>query len=518
VATPAEVRVTASIRGLVALAAIALALLIATLVGTRGTQRLDDHAVLEGFDPARVHAITWSGAALGLARSGQGWNFQDDPTTPVVARSVEDVLSSLRSARWHRRADHARLGTVRRTATLSLGQRQTTIELGDALAGTDQTWIAVDHGDALPVDNWLVALLDPTALAFRDRAPLAAAGSATTIAIHGAHELELTGNPRRLHGMLVAPARVDALISALTNLELVSGEASSPAPTTTTIVVDSLSVAIGGACPNNRIAVVVASTKPACAEAAAVSDVIHAIDSLAGPPGDVIDRRPAASGFDRIELGDGTVALGKPVTVTIHDVAHAADPDRIAELLRALAEPGEPVAPSTDKPSVSLVIPQVGTLDVFIDRVQRRGDPLALTISPAARAILVRPARSLVDTERWFEEPTTITTISLDGATYQRGAVIGEWSRTPPAKTDPALVDALAESVAKLHAPARTGAAATPHHLIVTFAPPIGATVTHAIELGSPTADGCPAVIAGEAVTAPLALCVAVGAVAALAH
>jgi len=96
--------------------------------------------------------------------------------------------------------------------------------------------------------------------------------------------------------------------------------------------------------------------------------------------------------------------------------------------------------------------------------------------------------------------------------------VIGEWSRTPPANIDPALVDALAESVAKLHAPARTGTVATPHHLVVTFTPPIGATVTHSIELGSPTADGCPAMIAGEPVTAPLALCVAAGAVAALAH
>jgi hypothetical protein len=520
VATAAEDRVTASSRGLVALAAIALALLIATLVGARGTQRLDDHAVLANFDPARVQAITWSPPNVGLARSGQGWKFANDPMTPVITRSVEDVLSSLRSARWHRRADRTRLGTVRRSVTLSLGQRQTTIDLGDPLAGTDQTWIAVDRGDALLVDNWLVSLLDPTALAFRDRAPLAAAASATTIAIHGAHELELAGNPRRLHGMLVAPARVDALTSALANLQLVSIEASSPAPVTT-IVIDGLSVGIGGACPSNRIAVVVASAKPACAEAAAVTEVAHAIDALAGPPADVIDRRPAASGFDRIELVDGTVALGKHITITIHDVVHEADPDRIAELLRALAEPGEPVAPSTDKPSVSLVIPQVGALDVFTDRVQRRGDPLALTITPATRAILVRPARTLVDAERWSEEPTTITTISLDGATYQRGAVLGEWSRTPAAKTDPALVDALAESVAKLRAPARTGTAATPHHLVVTFAPPIGSAVTHAIDLGAPTADGCPALIAGEAVTAPLPLCVAVMtvvAVAALAH
>lgn len=514
---------TASVRGLVTLAAIALALVIASLVAMRGAQVRDDHVVIASFEPSRVQAIAWSGSpAVGLVRSGQGWQLVDDPTTPVIARAVDDVLSSLRAARWHRRAAPARLGTIRRTVTLSLGALHHTIDLGDPLAGTAQTWIAVDHGDALLVDNWLVAVLDPTALTFRDRAPLAAAASAGSIvihsAIHGAHDLELAGTPRRLHGMLVAPARVDALTSALAHLELVAIETPSPAPVTT-VVVDGLRVGLGGACPSGGIAVVVGAAKPACADAAAVTDVLAAIDALAGPPADVIDRRPAASGFNRIELHDGTItlagALDKQLTVAIHDVVHKADPDRIAELLRALAEPGQPVPLATGAPPVSLIIPQIGALDVFADRVQRRGDPLALAIPPATRAILVRPARSLVDAERWSEEPTTITTISIDGATYQRGAALGEWSRTPAAKSDPALVDALAEAVAKLHAPARSGTAATPHRLVVTFAPPIGATVTHAIDLGSPTADGCPAVIAGEPVTAPLALCVAV---AALAH
>ncbi|HEX7700094.1 MAG TPA: hypothetical protein VF403_05220, partial [Kofleriaceae bacterium] len=481
-ATPAEDRVTASLRGLVALAAITLALLIASMIGSRGAQRLDDHAVLANFDPARVQAITWSGAqpnaALGLARSGQGWKFTNDPTTPVIARSVEDVLSSLRSARWHRRADHARLGTVRRSVTLSLGQSQHTIDRGDALAGTDQTWIAVDHGDALLVDNWLVALLDPTALAFRDRTPLAAATSATSIVIHGVHELELSGPPWRVRGMLVVPALVDVLTSALAKLQLVSIELVASAPASpvsmTTIVIDkSPTVSIGGACPGGGTAVIAFSAKLACTDAGAADDVFHAVDALAGAPADVIDRRPAGFAFDTIELSDGTVTLGKRATVTIHGVAHPADPDRIAELVRALAEPGEPIERPVVKPAFTITVASI-VLDVFAGAVQRRGEPLALMISPTARELLERPARMLVDAERWSEEPTTITTISLDGATYQRGVVLGEWSRTPAAKIDPALVDALAESVAKLHAPARTGPAATPHHLVVTFAPPIG--------------------------------------------
>lgn len=97
---------TASLRGLVALAVVALALLVASLVASRDPQRLDDHTVLASLDIARVDTLAWTGSQpLSLVRSGQGWRFATDPTTPVIARSVEDVLSSLRSARWHRRAE-----------------------------------------------------------------------------------------------------------------------------------------------------------------------------------------------------------------------------------------------------------------------------------------------------------------------------------------------------------------------------------------------------------------------------
>ncbi|HET9990489.1 MAG TPA: hypothetical protein VFQ65_18290, partial [Kofleriaceae bacterium] len=142
------------------------------------------------------------------------------------------------------------------------------------------------------------------------------------------------------------------------------------------------------------------------------------------------------------------------------------------------------------------------------------GEAVALRITPGAGAILGRPASALLDTERWAEEPSTITALVLDGITYRRGAVLGEWSREPAGPLDPALVEALAQAAAKVRAPARTGVAVTPHHLRITFAPPVGGAVTRELALGAPSPSGCPAMLGSEPVTAPLALCTAVAALA----
>jgi hypothetical protein len=157
-------------------------------------------------------------------------------------------------------------------------------------------------------------------------------------------------------------------------------------------------------------------------------------------------------------------------------------------------------------------------LDVFPDSVHRRGEALALRITAAARAILGRPASALLDPERWAEEPSTITTLVLDGVTYRRGAVIGEWAREPAGKLDPMIVEAVAQAAAKLRAPGRTStgpnSAPTPHHLQITFAPPVGGAVTRELALGAPGPGGCPALLDTEPVTAPLELCTAVAALA----
>ncbi|MEO6776190.1 MAG: hypothetical protein ABI467_24770, partial [Kofleriaceae bacterium] len=295
-------------------------------------------------------------------------------------------------------------------------------------------------------------------------------------------------------------------------------------------------VQIGGACARpEQIAITVDGTG-ACVTSAAWATARAAIDALLRPAADTVDRRPAGFPIDHIGLTGATLSLVHRPTLVVDPTArpsgsaasppgHAglarpADPDRVDELVRALAEPGAPVAVPAVAPAFTLsIVPVRGepiALDVFPDAVHRRGEAIALRITPAARAILGRPASVLLDPERWAEEPSTITTLVLDGVTYRRGAVLGEWSRSPgpEAPGDAALVEALAQAAAQLNAPARTGAAPTPHHLQITFAPPVGATVTRELALGAPAAGGCPALLGSEPVTAPLELCTAVAALA----
>ena len=106
---------------------------------------------------------------------GDGWIGADDGRE-LDTRAVDDVLTSLRAARWHRR-DADREIHAHRTLAVDGGTSTHSIAIGDKLAGTEQAWIRVDGGPALLVDGWLANLLDPGPLAFRDRAPLAAAAT-----------------------------------------------------------------------------------------------------------------------------------------------------------------------------------------------------------------------------------------------------------------------------------------------------------------------------------------------------
>jgi hypothetical protein len=95
--------------------------------------------------------------------------------------------------------------------------------------------------------------------------------------------------------------------------------------------------------------------------------------------------------------------------------------------------------------------------------------------------------------------------------------VLGEWSREPAGPLDPALVEAVATTAAKLRAPARASdgvAPPTPHHLRITFAPPVGGPITRELALGAPGPDGCPGLVGTTPVTVPAALCTAVAALA----
>ena len=91
----------AGIRGLVVLALIGLALLVA-LVLDRGGPRVVDRSVVPHFDPAVVRQLVWTAPSGGsdgpaLARRGDTWTGAGDDAK-LDPRAVDDVLSSLRAA------------------------------------------------------------------------------------------------------------------------------------------------------------------------------------------------------------------------------------------------------------------------------------------------------------------------------------------------------------------------------------------------------------------------------------
>jgi hypothetical protein len=152
--------------------------------------------------------------------------------------------------------------------------------------------------------------------------------------------------------------------------------------------------------------------------------------------------------------------------------------------------------------------------------VARPGEPVALRPAPGAWTLLTRPSRELRDLTLWVEEPTTITALVIDGARYQRGPVIGAWSRQPPGPADAARDAARIEAlVAQLAAPRALRLLDPPlavaHRVTIEVTPPVGAPIRHALELGAPRAAGCPARTAGDTVVLPAAICSEIAALAA---
>jgi hypothetical protein len=479
--------VIASWRGLVALAALAVAL--AVVVAVHHAPAPVDRAILPGFT-GDVHELRWQRAVgdMVLTRVGDRWMMG---TRTLDAGAIDGVLAALRGAHWHRRAERARAGAVH--ATLFVDGRG--VSIGESIAGVDQTWLVVG-GRAELVDGWVARALEPQPIALVDREPFAAAPS-SDIRVGG---LALTGTPKRSTLGVVAPSRALALVHALVAIELVRLPAL--AAEGTTVMLGSRSIVVGGKCAaDSPLLALHAATGDGCIEPAAWQAVLDAATALATP--DALDPRPAGFAIARA----GELDLAKP---------SALDPDRIAELVAALATPGELVPPPITKPLRSIAItPRGGELiwlDVFAQAVQRRGEPRAIRVTPAVLATLARPARWFADATRWAEDPASITRIVVDGVTYDRGATLGDWNGAPKA-SDAALLSALAEALATVRAPDEPVPAGfrAAHRIAVTFAPPVGTPATHQLEIGA----GCHATIDGIAALAPMPLCMAAAAAAA---
>jgi hypothetical protein len=412
-----------------------------------------------------------------------------------------------------------------------MGAVRRVLGLGEPIAGTEQAWI-VDDGRGVVVDRWAVRALDRDPLALRIKAPLADIRLAQAIAIEGEAGppagLRVDGTPRQLHapeGFLLAAdlaGELERALAGVTIVRLPDGPGGAHGLSITATggslapgVGAGVHLVIGGSCPGAPDLVAVSGTAgDGCIEPAAATAVEHAIGRLHQPREAIVERRPVPFEPQRIVLGDA-VALDA-TALRVGDAP--ADPARVTELYAALAAPAEvaalPAAPATGHLVVTGRAGATITLDLFAEHVlARHGEPLALRPAPGAWSLLVRPSRELRDVTLWLEEPTTITTLRIDRVSYQRGAIIGDWTRLPAGATDakpagakpadakpadarPADARILEALVGLLAAPRALGFIDDPiaiaHRVTLVITPPTGAPTEHVLELGAPRAAGCP--------------------------
>lgn len=518
---------TATVRGLVIACAIA-ALLVALAIATGGRDAAPaDRALVPGFAPDAVAALAWEREGAPPVRisrdpaSPTGWSWAE-PRGAADARAVGDALAALRGGRWHRRGPASAPGRPEVTLTASGAAGALTVAVGAPLPGSDQRWLAIGARGYL-VDAWLARALAPEPLALRVRRPLAGIADAEELGVSPGGELgrvTLAGSPRRITApfpLLLDPAVAAAIERPLAELEVIELPRAPVAPRGQGIVADRLTVRDAGPCPGSPGRWAIDGTAgPGCVGEGAWENARRAIWTLTQPAAQLVERRPAPLDPARVVLADGAVLeLAGRARIGDRD----ADPVAAIELLAALGAPAEPAELPPGEPLGALVVTDRGGRSITLELrapgiVVRRGEPIGLRVGEGAWRRLVQPSAELLDPTPWREEPTTIVALELDGTTYTRGAVIGEWTRAGPGRDDPAAVEQL---VAALAAPAvrpRARAGATPHVVTLHVRPPGGAPARRTIRIGAPRAGGCDASVGGAPLAAAPEVCARVRALA----
>ena len=482
--------------GLAVLAAIAVVAALLVAFGHRAGP--GDRDVFPGFDADAITQVTWTrpGQPPVVAKNDGGRWMIAQPAGHADDATISDFLAAMRGARWHRSAGGSAAGAVR----VRVSAQGHDFDVGQPLEGVDQVWLVVD-GRALLVDGWVARALAPDVLALRERHLLGDAATSPHIAVDA---LVLAGQPRRLGEVWLDPAIVHDLEDAMTQLELVALE---PSSTTVAdadrmkVATHDLEVTAAGTCAGDRV-FVHATIGDGCVEGAAWHAIADRAAPLRGPPDKIVDRRPLPFDPPRLVLpGGAKLDLVRRPQLDGKD----ADPDRVGELLTALHTPAEVAPMPSGAPYGSIVAGDL-TIDIYELLVARRGEPVALRPTLKAWQTIFRPASAYRDPTRWREEPTTISALTIDRTTYQRGAVIGEWKGA----ADPSLIEALATAAAVVVAPEGPAPAKVEHRVDVQVTPPAGAPVTHHLEVGALGKSGCPGRADGQPVVLPLALCTAV--------
>jgi len=513
--------VIASLRGLVVLVAIAIALCVVFMVSAP-QRRLDTGFLwLDSWGEPSSLAWTESGKEQVIVRRADArgaeistWMVSAEPRpVPADPATIDAVLSALRAAKWHRSADATVAGPMQRE--LHVGDNYS-LGLGGELPGAAQTWL-ISGKRALLFDSWVVRALFPEPLALRVRHPLAAAAAADVIE---------GPNSVRLHGRFqdrpvirwLAEAPFTELTDAIAAIEIVALDSSAKLVDSTRAI--SLSpggayVQEAGICEGNRVRVQT-SVGNGCVERAVWDRALAACAALEREEPTFVDRRPVPFTPTQIDFANGKhLVLGQSPKLD----SEPANPAGVAALLAALGEPAEVVPRPTGKPRASLTVWAKGIkleLDVFGAVIARHDESFALRPLPSVIAT-VGDLAALENPLRWHEDAHTLTAIKIDGITYKSGDVIGEWTREPAGAIDNAIVSAAAEALATVRAPkGPLKPKMMFHHLTLTFTPPVGSPMTHQLEVGQPHPDGCPATVDGAPIRMPAEMCTAIAALAAL--
>ncbi|MBA3454964.1 MAG: hypothetical protein H0T42_17880, partial [Deltaproteobacteria bacterium] len=502
----------------------------------RGGPPTTDRSLARGLDMGTVTALRWvrpGAPELQLVREGERWLW----VTPVEAfadrSAVDNVLATLRAARWHRREPASAAGPTHAVLTISTASPTSggkppeyadlprrTLAIGAPLPGTEQAWI-VDGDQALLVDAWVARALDPDPVTLMIRRPLDAVAQAAWIEItDDAGVLRLEGSPRRLakpYVALIRPELVAQLHDALAALEIVAlpagGEPPPVAPQR--IATPAGTIAIGGACGGSRI-LLSSPGATGCVNAEAYPPVLEALRRLRGSGRDVIDPRPAPLDAASITLGDGAV-----LDVTKLRIGeHAADPVRVTELLAVLAAPAQLAdvveqkpSPRTAKVTATLAITDRNGATIALELlpgmvVRRSGEELGMIATPGAVAVLERTGRAYRDLTPWIEDALAVRAIRIDDKPdFVRGAVVGEWTSAEHSAALETLANQLAAPRPIAPGPPTF---ATVHRVVIVISPPAGQVVERALEVGRKTAAGCPVRAASLSLLLSAAVCDAI--------
>jgi len=527
-------------RGLELLAAIALILGVLLVLDLRRESSTTDRSLAQGLDIDAISALTWvrkDAPELHLVREGERWVWIK-PVEAIADRgAVANVLATLRAARWHRREAASAAGATHAVLTISTAMPTTggrppeyadlprrTLAIGAQLPGTEQAWI-VDGEHALLVDAWVARSLDPAPVALMMRRPLDAIAQAAWIEIADASgSLRLAGTPRTLsepYTALVRTSIIEELHEALSALEITAlpvGPAPAAARDALRITTPAGAIAITEGCGADPQLVLVSSPAgTGCVARSSYAVALEKIALLRRSGRDVIEPRLAPLDAATITLRDGSV-----LDVTKLRIGeHPADPIRVTELLAVLAAPAElgDAATATAKAKGTVAVTDRHGATISIELfgggfVRRPGEPLGMTLTPGAAAILERVGTAYRDLVPWVEDPLSIVAIRI-GDTFSavRGDVIGEWSH--PDKTSQRGLEELASQLAAPR-PLAAGPAAftTAFRVVIVVKPPAGDVVERTLELGRRTAAGCPARANGLSLLLPSTVCDGVAALA----